>query len=603
MTTLMLDKIAQFTNPRQCLGATWVKGEGVYVRLWAPYLKDVSILWGATTRQSLNCDEQGYFTGFSSNARPGDLYFFSAEEKRFPDPASRSQPEGVFGPSAVVEQNYLWSDQNWKGLPFSSWVIYEIHTGTFSESHNFFGIIKDLPRLRDLGITTLEIMPVSQYSGDRNWGYDGVFPYAVQNSYGGPAGFKALINAAHEHNMAVVLDVVYNHIGPEGNVLFSCGPYAQTKCKTPWAEALNFDGEYSNHVRRFFLQTAWQWLTEYHLDGLRLDAVQTIFDTSPIPFLEELSYLKKEAEKATGRPLILIAETDMNDSRLIISSDKNGFGMDAHWADDLHHALHATLTGEKNGYYADYGGIEQIAKIYKNGVAYEGEYSPFRKRCHGRSYQGIEKRRLIVEAQNHDQVGNRMAGDRLSSQINFEKLKFAAACVLLSPFTPLIFMGEELAIESPFLYFVSHTDPDLLALTKKGRVEEWESFGWTGKSPDPTDPNTFYQCILRNKTPQPGQQGEIMQRYYKDLIAWSKKLRLSECYVELKSEYNCIILNYDSVYKIVLSFSESEEYIDLPGEWHPVFQSHLYNTENKNETEGFIPSFSATVLAKQTEHA
>ncbi|MDB5491817.1 MAG: malto-oligosyltrehalose trehalohydrolase [Micavibrio sp.] len=550
-----------YNDPRQRIGANYIEGEGVQIRLWAPLKDDVRIIWNDGVPEPLARDDEGYYTGFFPAAKPGDRYIFTEGENRFADPASRYQPEGSFSPSAVVPQAFAWSDKDWRGIPFSEWVIYEIHVGTFSETCDFKGVIADLPRLKDLGITTLEIMPVSQFSGCGNWGYDGVFPHAVQNSYGGPDGFKALIDAAHAQGMAVILDVVYNHIGPEGNTLFACAPYTQTKYKTPWGDALNYDGEHSHHVRRYFLQSVWQWLTEYHLDGLRLDAVQTIFDTSAIPFLEELSALKAEAKKMRKQSLILIAETDANDSRILAPISQNGFGLDAQWADDLHHALHAILTGERNGYYEDYGDLAQLARIYERGVAFEGQISPFRHRHHGRSYEGVDKKRLIVESQNHDQVGNRMKGERLSMLVEEQKLKLAAACILLSPFTPFIFMGEEFTCRKPFLYFTSHSDEKLNEAMRKSRAEEWKSFGWDEEPPDPSDTETFNQCILSDGDRA---EGAEMQAYYKELIALSKTLRKSSCSVSYQEKQNCIVLKYPEVNKIVvLNFSDKEEEVEL----------------------------------------
>jgi maltooligosyltrehalose trehalohydrolase len=579
-----------FDNPQQRLGATYVENEGVYIRLWAPFMKNVQILWNESEPQPLMRDEDGYFTGFFPDAKTGDRYIFLENNHRFADPASRYQPDGVFGSSCVVAQDYTWTDQNWRGVPFPEWVIYEIHVGTFSARHNFQGIIDDLARLKNLGITTLEIMPISQFSGDRNWGYDGVFPHAVQNTYGGPEGFKALIDTAHAHGMSVILDVVYNHIGPEGNTLFACGPYTQTKYSTPWGDALNFDGEHNHHLRRYFLQSAWQWLTEYHLDGLRLDAIQTMFDASPIPFLEDLSKLKREAEKKTGRTLILTAETDANDSRILAAPEHNGFGIDAQWADDLHHAVHAILTGEKKGYYADYGDLSQLARIYERGVAYEGAFSVSRRRPHGRSYEGTDKKRLIVETQNHDQTGNRMKGERLSMLLDKEKLKLAAACILLSPFTPLIFMGEELASQNPFLYFTSHTDKTLNENIRKGRAKEWQSFGWDREILDPSQPDTFNQCVLTEKGEHP------MQDYYRDLIAFSKALRQSACVVSYKAEHKCILLDYSDAGKtVVLNFSDTTENPDIDGTI--VFQSTSYPARPGREA---LPPFSASIFERGT---
>ena len=600
MEKIISRRIDQFINPEQRVGATFVEGKGVYIRLWAPNINQCEIEWLGRGRSLLKSDN-GYFTGLFSEARPGDRYYFYCDGRRIPDPASRYQPESVSGPSEVVSDDFSWTDLNWKAPPQEEWVIYEIHPGTFSEQHNFEGIIADLPRLKDLGVTTLEIMPVSQFSGDRNWGYDGVFPHAVQDSYGGPAGFKNMVDKAHKHGLAVVLDVVYNHLGPEGNVLPSIAPYTQDKYHTPWGDALNFDGAYSDEVRRYFLQTVWQWLTEYHLDGLRLDAIQTILDTSPIAFLQEVSLIKEQAEKETGRPLVLIAETDMNDARVLDPLNKNGFAFDGHWADDLHHALHVTLTGENTGYYEDYGGVDQLAKIYANGVAFQGDYSPFRKRMHGKSYAGIDRRRLVVQSQNHDQIGNRLLGDRLSSLVNFEKTKLAAAAVLLSPCMPLLFMGEELYAENPFQYFISHSDKDLVEAVRKGRKAEWKSFNWSQEPPDPAAISTFEDCVLKDRT---SSRAITMQSYYKKLISLSKQVRQMD--LKVTNDNTCLYLDYtygaDAI-KVILSFSTNDVEFNQKG-WECILKSDQYlegrplPVKVATEKNIIIPAFSATVFKR-----
>ena len=602
MDGLIRDRIRQFTSPAERVGANYIPGEGCHIRIWAPHAKTMEISWNGQVAAPLQAEERGYYTGFFPDQKPGDRYYFHLDGKKIPDPASRYQPEGVYGPSQITAQDYPWTDENWQGVPFDEWVIYEIHPGTYSKNGDFKGIIGDLPRLKDLGITTLEIMPVSQFSGGRNWGYDGVFPHSVQNSYGGPEGLKALVNACHLHGLSVILDVVYNHIGPEGNILFSCGPYAQDKYRTPWGDALNYDGRDSEEVRRYFLQSAWQWLTEYHLDGLRLDAVQTIFDTSPISFLQELSAIKREAEEKRGMPLILIAETDMNDSRLLDPPEQNGFGFDGQWADDLHHNIHAYLTGEQGGYYQDYGALEQFYAIYKNGVAYSGNYSEFRKRRHGKSYAHIDRKKLIVETQNHDQIGNRFGGERLSMLVDFKKLKMAAACIFLSPFTPLLFMGEEYACDQPFLYFVSHEDPALLRAVREGRISEWKDFAAPGDIPDPAALSTFERCILGQKSFSGVCEQGLMIQYYKKLIEISKRLRKYRLEdVQIRKEEGIISLHYgdDTIFIIAILCFQPENIISLRGtenQWNLLFHSEDYSETHSHDNPVEMPPFSAAVI-------
>ncbi len=607
MDGLIQDRLRQLTSPSERVGVNYVPSQGCHVRIWAPYAEQMEIAWNDQPPLPLKKADRGYYTGVFADRKPGDRYYFYRDGEKLPDPASRHQPDGVFGPSQVISQDYPWSDQDWAGVPFSEWVIYEIHPGTYSKSGNFDGIINDLPRLKDLGITTLEIMPVSQFSGERNWGYDGVFPHSVQNSYGGPDALKALVNACHQHGLSIILDVVYNHIGPEGNVLFSCGPYAQDKYHTPWGDAINYDGPDSEEVRRYFLQSVWQWLTDFHFDGLRLDAVQTIFDTSPIPFLQEVSLLKKRAEQERNIPLLLIAETDMNDARLLEPIAQNGFEFDGHWADDLHHNIHAYMTGEQDGYYSDYGTLEQFYKIYKDGVAYDGNYSEFRKRRHGKSYENIDKKRLIVETQNHDQIGNRFLGERLSMLIDFPKLKLSAACAFLSPFTPFVFMGEEFACEQPFYYFVSHHDPALCDAIKESRKNEWKDFISPEHIPDPCALSTFEQSVLDQKDYQPDSKQGVMIQYYKKLIEISKLVRkytLED--VQHHAEYSTISLHYgdDDTFIIAILCFQPENIIRLdPTEYKGsvLLHSHDYSmdptTIPRSHGNGIeIPAFSAVVI-------
>jgi|AntRauTorcE11897_2_1112592.scaffolds.fasta_scaffold00156_19 maltooligosyltrehalose trehalohydrolase len=599
-------RITEFTEADKRIGATYVEGEGCYIRLWAPKMNQVSIAWQGGDTVELTAEARGYYSGFFPDAKPGDRYFFVTEGgENLPDPASRYQPEGLFGPSEVVDQSYDWQAEAYKPVPYDQWVIYEIHTGTFSSRHDFQGIIDDLPRLKKLGVTTLEIMPVSAFSGDRNWGYDGAFPHAVQDSYGGPSALKNLVDQAHQMGFCIVLDVVYNHLGPEGNILSRFGHYFQDCYHTPWGEALNFDGADSEEVRRYFLQTVWQWLTEYKFDGLRLDAVQTIFDTSPVPFLEEIARLKTAAEKQRDQSLGIIAETDMNDSRLIAPYQKNGMGMDSHWADDLHHSLHALLTGERQNYYQDYGSLDQLAKIYQKGVAFDGNYSPFRKRNHGRSYDGLDPKQLIVETQNHDQIGNRAFGDRLINHLDFESLKLMSAAVLLSPFTPMIFMGEEYGAENPFHYFVSHEDKDLNKAVREGRKAE---FDFIKNVPDPTDRHLFEDSVLADKSAVPRQKSGVLFDYHQHLIALSKIIRKLDCRVDYDPENEMISLAYlgkRESYRTVLSFNENPvaftmDHID---QYETILNSALFETGDVEDTDvetGIVLApFSAIVLRKK----
>ena len=463
--------------------------------------------------------ERGYWTARLPETGPGSLYFYTLDEEvDRPDPASRLQPQGVHGPSAVVDaDSFHWGDAEWDGLDLARMVIYELHVGAFTPDGTFDAVIPRLEELRRIGINAIELMPACQFSGERNWGYDGVYPYAVQTSYGGPEGLKRLVDACHRRGMAVILDVVYNHLGPEGNYLGDFGPYFTDRYRTPWGAAVNFDGPCSDEVRRYFIENARFWLREFHMDGLRLDALHAIVDMSARHFLEELSESVCELAEQLGRKLWLIGESDLNDPRLITPRSQGGYGLDAVWCDDFHHALHGLLTGEKDGYYVDFGRFEQLVKALREGFVYSGQYSEFRKRRHGRSSAGRPARQFIVFSQNHDQVGNRMLGERLTQLVDFETLKVAAAVVLLSPYVPLIFMGEEYGETAPFHYFVSHSDPDLVEAVRKGRTREFARFAWRGDVPDPQAVKTFLDSKVRWESRDSGIH-RILLDYYTALI-------------------------------------------------------------------------------------
>jgi maltooligosyltrehalose trehalohydrolase len=478
------------------LGAREVES-GVAFRVWAPRAAtvDVHLLAPDDRIVPLDRDDDSYFTGQVDGLGPDVRYKYRLDGLReFPDPASRFQPEGVHGPSQVVSDEFAWTDRHWRGLPLADCVIYEVHVGTFTEAGTFDGAIERLPYLRDLGVTAVELMPVAQFPGARNWGYDGVYPFAVQASYGGPEGLKRLVDAAHATGLAVLLDVVYNHFGPEGNYLGQFAPYFTTRYTTPWGTAINFDDAESAHVRRFVLESALQWTTGFHMDGLRLDAVHTIFDASPRHILAEIA--AEVHHHAGGRLVHVTAESDLNEARLVVPLPEGGHGLDAQWSDDFHHALHAALTGERGGYYEDFGSLDDVVRAYERGFVYTGQHSPHRGRPHGTASTGIPGERFIVFTQNHDQIGNRMNGERLPQLIGFEELKLAAAALLLAPYVPLLFMGQEYAERAPFLYFVSHSDEPLIQAVRDGRRAEFAAFAWQGEVPDPQADTTFLRSRL-----------------------------------------------------------------------------------------------------------
>jgi maltooligosyltrehalose trehalohydrolase len=479
------------------LGA-WARGGGVEFSVWAPDHAQVEVVvtQPRALRVAMARDDCGVHHALVDEVGAGTRYRFALDGGRpRADPASRSQPDGVYGDSEVIEPRFEWSDGAWRGLPLSDYVLYEVHVGTFTADGTFDAAIARLDDVRDIGVTAIELMPVAEFPGARNWGYDGVFPYAAQSSYGGANGLRRFVDAAHARGLAVVLDVVYNHLGPEGNVLGAFGPYFTDRYRTPWGAALNFDGPGSDEVRRYFVENALEWIADFHVDALRLDAVHAIVDPSAYPFVEELTDAVHELAHDGERHVHLIAESAANDARLVTPKRDGGIGCDAQWNDDFHHALHALLTGERDGYYADFGRVEDLAIAYREGFTYAHRYSIFRQRHHGRSALGLPGERFVVFDQNHDHVGNRARGDRIAALVGADGARVAAAAVIASPFVPLLFMGEEYGETRPFPYFVSHGDPDLVAAVRRGRAEE---FGpeLAGVAPDPQSEETFASAKL-----------------------------------------------------------------------------------------------------------
>jgi maltooligosyltrehalose trehalohydrolase len=477
------------------LGATAVAGRPTQFVVWAPGARSIELIVESPPNLELSMPRtaEGYAHVAIDGLGPGARYWFRLDgERKRPDPASRSQPDGVHGSSEVIDPSrFEWHDAGWKGRPMSELVIYELHVGTFTSEGTFGAVIERLDALRELGITAVEIMPVSQFPGDRNWGYDGVLPFAVQNTYGGLPGLQQLVDACHQRGLAVVLDVVYNHLGPEGNFLPEFGPYFTDRYQTPWGQALNFDGPESDHVRRYFLDSASYLLTSAHLDGLRVDAVHAIVDPTAHPFVAELTALAHQLGQHQDRTIVVIAESSDNDPRLVRPEPAGGMGFDAVWNDDLHHTLHHLLTGEKDRYYADYGGLEDLRTALTEAFVLSGRYSAFRRRRHGAPAIDLPPDRFVVGTQNHDQVGNRGLGERLAALVPFEAVKLAAGVVLLSPFVPLVFMGEEYGETAPFLYFASHTDPALAEAVRRGRRAEFSLSESAKEIPDPQSEGTF----------------------------------------------------------------------------------------------------------------
>ncbi len=499
---------------------------GVRFRVWAPEKTSVSLVVKEQPGNfPMKPEENGYFTTFLENIGPGTNYFYLLNGDRLrPDPVSRYQPHGVHGPSQVIDPNeFHWQDQEWRGIPKEEMILYEIHTGTFTDGGTFESVVPFLDYLTKLGVTAIELMPVAQFPGDRNWGYDGTYLYAPQNSYGGPKGLKTLINACHLKGLAVILDVVYNHVGPEGNYLSDYGPYFTSRYQTPWGAAVNFDGPESNEVRRFMIDNALYWVTEYHIDGLRIDAIHGIYDFSARHILLEMREAVHRQARSLGRSILVIAESDLNDVRVVTPPNRGGYGLDAQWNDDFHHSLHTLLTKERNGYYQDFGKIDHLAQALREGFVYNGRYSSFRKRRHGSSSKNLPSDKFVIFSQNHDQVGNRLQGDRLSASVSFEALKLAAGVVLLSPNIPLLFMGEEYGEEAPFHYFVSHSDPELIEIVRRGRREEFAAFDWQGEVPDPQSEETFLRSKIRLSLHRSGKNKTLLE-FYRILLKYRKEI-------------------------------------------------------------------------------
>lgn len=507
------------------IGARYLGNNNCEFRVWAPKLETVAVKIVSPLERLIPMEQEegGYWQVTANDISPGTLYYYQLNNgETRPDPASYFQPEGVHRASQVIDHSFTWNDSNWSGVPLENMIIYELHVGTFTQEGTFEAIIPRLKDLRELGVNAIELMPIAQFTGDhptdnknayRNWGYDGVYPFAVQNSYGGSQALKRLVDACHQEEIAVVLDVVYNHFGPEGNYTGIFGDYFTDEYRTPWGSAINFDDAHSHHVRQFFIENVLYWLRDHHIDALRLDAVHAIYDLGAKHFLQEMAENVTNLSKQEGREFYLIAESDLNDPRIIRPAEYGGYGLQAQWSDDFHHSLHALLTGDNIGYYEDFGKCEDLAKAFKDTFVYDWKYAPHRQRFHG-NYTGDRPfTQFVVCIQNHDQIGNQPRGERLSKLVSFEALKLAAGAVLLSPYIPLLFMGEEYGEEAPFTYFVSHGDPDLIKAIRQGRKEEFKAFHLAGEPPDPESGETFAACKLNWEKRKEGKHQAIWSLY------------------------------------------------------------------------------------------
>lgn len=517
--------------PHMKVGAWYLGDDRCEFTVWCPRSKSV-ILELEDRSVELQPQDDGYWSAIVSDVKPGTQYKYRlGTGASYPDPASQFQPFGVHEASAVVDHSFEWHDSQWQGVNLEDMVIYELHVGTFTPEGTFEAIIPRLQTLKELGITAIELMPIAQFPGDsktddpkayRNWGYDGSYPYAIQNSYGDATSLRKLVDACHQHGISVVLDVVYNHFGPEGTYINQFGNYFTETYKTPWGSAINYDAAYSHCVRSYFLENALYWLREFRMDALRLDAVHAIYDLGAKHFLAELADRVDELSQQQNRKLYLIAESDLNDVRLI-RPKPSGYNLDAQWSDDFHHALHALLTGSDIGYYQDFGKCEDLAKAYRETFVYDWKYAPHRFRFHGAPATDCPMTQFVVCIQNHDQIGNQMKGERLSQLISFEGLKLAAGAVILSPYIPLLFMGEEYGEEVPFTYFVSHSDPELIQAVRRGRKAEFKAFHYEGEPPDPEASETFQACKMQWERHQQGKY-QTLWKFYQRLLEMRRSL-------------------------------------------------------------------------------
>ncbi|KAF0126715.1 MAG: maltooligosyl trehalose hydrolase [Elusimicrobia bacterium] len=584
-------------------GALPVKG-GLAFTVWAPAAERMEVRIFSPRRPALRMKKAGggYWKASARGLGAGTRYKYAVNGRdERPDPASAFQPEGVHGPSEAVDHAaFPWADAAWRGLAPEKMIVYELHPGTFTPTGDFAGVESRIPYLKSLGVNAVELMPVSQFPGSRNWGYDGTYPYAPQNSYGGPEGLKKLVDACHRAGLAVILDVVYNHLGPEGNYLGTYGPYFTDRYRTPWGDAINYDGKDSSAVREYFIGSALGWFRDYHIDALRLDAVHGIFDFGAKHFLAELSERTRDLSRLLGRRLSLIAESDLNDVRALAPAPA-GWGMAAQWSDDFHHALHTLLTGERGGYYEDFGEFGQLAKAFSDGFVYDWAWSPHRGRRHGSSSRLVHPGKFVVCSQNHDQVGNRLLGERLSVLAGERGLRLAAGAVLLSPYVPMLFMGEEYAEKNPFQYFVSHGDPDLVRAVREGRKREFAAFGWKKEPPDPQGEAAFAASRLDWDSVSRGAHAAMLD-FYRRLISLRRSEPSFGCVprrdVSVKVSGKTIALfrrRGNSASAVVFNFGRSAVRPALPpGRWRAVFDS-----SGRRAAEPLAPeSFRAYIRGK-----
>ena len=574
---------------RRTIGVNFDEDKRAEILLWAPYAEEVRInITELDVAIALAPQDFGYWLLSTDLLHPGQTYTFEITNKNGlinrPDPSSLLQPEGVHGDSQAVDLSlYPFTDHAWKGMPLASYIIYELHVGTFTQEGNFLGVEQKLDYLIDLGINAIALMPIAAFPGQRNWGYDGVYPFAVQESYGGPLGLQNLINVCHKKGLSVILDVVYNHFGPEGNYMEEYAPYFTDKYHTPWGKAINFDDAFSDGVRHFFIENVMMWFRDFHVDALRLDAVHAIKDLGAKHILAEIREQVDLLSKKMDRDYHLIVECDLNDPKFTNPIAQNGYGMNAQWLDEFHHSLRVAAGQPRDGYYADFNGIEQLAKSYHDAYVYDGIFSTERQKTFGQKATHNLGEQFIVFSQNHDQVGNRLLGERTSVLVSFEMQKLMAGAVTIAPYLPLFFMGEEWGAPSPFLYFVSHSDSQLIEAVRKGRAEEFKALHLDREAPDPQQEETFLRSKLQWDL-LADESRQQMLSYYKALIALRKSnpvLRAPDrkrLKTSVHQHQQCLAItrwNETSELYCLLNFSAEVQEVLLPEEakWVMAFNS------------------------------
>ncbi len=578
--------------------------------IWAPRAQKMALRWRGQTLPMTGPNKRGWWNLRVEEAQCGDEYAFLIDDDAtpYPDPRSLRQEHGVHGPSQLYDHSkFEWHDQLWRGSPRSGAVLYELHIGTFSEEGTFDGAIKHLDYLAELGITHVEPMPVAEFAGNRGWGYDGVALFATHEPYGGPDGLKRFVDACHARGLSVILDVVYNHFGPVGNYANKFGPYVTSKHKTPWGDAVNLDQGGSDEVRRFFCDNALMWLRDYHCDGLRFDAVHEFIDRSAIHFMEQMSAEVERLSATVGREHYLIAESDLNDPRVIRPREAHGYGMDSQWSDDFHHALFTLLYTKEGdrGYYRDFGTLADLHKALKHAYVFDGQYSTYRKSKHGRMADGLSAHHFVHFDQNHDQVGNRALGERLEHLCGMDAAKVALGLVLMAPYVPMLFMGEEFAASTPFMYFADHDDEEMRKNVAEGRKQEFKDFAIGDDLPDPEELETFMRSKLN--------WDELNEGKHAEMLAWTKSLiKLRRCTVALNdgSMQHLLVSTDETRRTLVMVRDEARVVMNLGTEVYPfdllegeclklVSREGVGVKDNKMD----LPGMTLAVLMSTTEQA